>query len=123
MSDPSSNLERNGLEIFDAPGHSAAPAAHPATRRPRWPGATSAALATLMVLTWALALVCALGGFIDLGLGLSISSLLLSGIAVIGGIVAVAGNWGRGWGAAAIAIGVLLNPVVLVYALGRIGAL
>ena len=42
---------------------------------------------------------------------------------VIAGVVAVIGRWGRGWGIAAIAVGILLNPVVLLYGLTWIGAL
>jgi hypothetical protein len=143
VSDPSAGSGHDGLEIFDIPADADveapdaeasdanaldpnAPEAEALQRRssrPRWPGAISAALAILMVITWAVALACALGGMLDLGVGLSYSSILLSGIALLAGIVAVAGNWGRGWGSAAIAISVLLNPLVLLYVLGWIGAL
>lgn len=95
---------------------------HP-KRRPRWPGAFSGGVAILMVLTWAIGLVSLTNGLFELGVGLSISAVLLSGIAVVGGIVAVIGNWGRGWAIAAIAVGVLLNPVVLTYILGSVGVL
>ncbi|MFT4028266.1 MAG: hypothetical protein QM675_00185 [Protaetiibacter sp.] len=129
----------DGLQIFDVPadadavesaaesaGTADAPVAHAASgdrSRPRWPGSLAGGIAILMVVTWAIALACSLAGLLELGVGLSISAILLSGIAVLAGIVAVAGNWGRGWGIAAIAVGVLLNPVVLLYGLGWIGAL
>ena len=93
-----------------------------AKRRPRWPGGLAGGIAILMVLTWAIGLVALTNGMFDVGVGLSISAVLLSGLAVLGGIVAVIGNWGRGWGIAAIAVGVLLNPVVLTYILGSLGA-
>jgi hypothetical protein len=92
-------------------------------RRPRWPGALAGGLAILMVITWAVALACSLAGLLELGVGLSYSAIGLSVFAVLAGIVAVVANWGRGWGIAAIAVGVLLNPVVLLYLLTWIGAL
>ena len=103
----------------DAPEHH--DEAH-AKRRPRWPGGLAGGIAILMVLTWAIGLVALTSGLFELGIGLSVSAVLLSGLAVVGGIVAVIGNWGRGWGIAAIAVGVLLNPVVLTYILGSLGA-
>jgi len=121
----------DGLRIFDMPAEAPgdeAPAAHAADastapHRPRWPGSLAGGIAILMVITWGVALVCSLAGLFELGVGLSISAILLSGLAVVAGIVAVVGNWGRGWGVAAIAVGVLLNPVVLLYGLSWIGAL
>ena len=121
----------DGLQIFDVPGDADAASAPdadeleqcPPPRRPRWPGALAGGLAILMVITWAIALACSLAGMLELGVGLSYSAILLSGLAVLAGVVAVVGNWGRGWGIAAIAVGVLLNPVVLLYALTWIGAL
>ena len=86
-------------------------------------GALAGGLAILMVITWAVALACSLAGLLELGVGLSYSAIGLSVFAVLAGIVAVVANWGRGWGIAAIAVGVLLNPVVLLYLLTWIGAL
>ena len=93
-----------------------------AKRRPRWPGGLAGGIAILMVLTWALGLVALTNGMFEVGVGLSVSAVLLSALAVVGGLIAVIGNWGRGWGIAAIAVGVLLNPVVLTYILGTLGA-
>jgi hypothetical protein len=121
--------ERPGLEIFDVRSDAAeliAPELEPddvLARRPRWPGALAGGLAILMVITWAVALACSLAGLLELGVGLSYSAIGLSVFAVLAGIVAVVANWGRGWGIAAIAVGVLLNPVVLLYLLTWIGAL
>jgi hypothetical protein len=121
--------ERPGLEIFDVRSDAAeliAPeleADDVLARRPRWPGALAGGLAILMVITWAVALACSLAGLLELGVGLSYSAIGLSVFAVLAGIVAVVANWGRGWGIAAIAVGVLLNPVVLLYLLTWIGAL
>ena len=123
----------DGLQIFDGSadagpggGDAGDTTPHPdethPKRRPRWLGGLAGGVAILMVLTWAIGLVALTNGMFELGVGLSISAVLLSGIAVIGGIVAVIGNWGRGWGIAAVAVGVLLNPVVLTYILGSLGA-
>jgi len=121
----------DGLQIFDVPADAddaAAPESglvdapqHP--HRPRWPGSLAGGLAILMVITWAVGLACALGGLLELAVGLSYSALLLSVLAVLAGLVAVVGRWGRGWGIAAIAVGVLLNPLVLLHVLTWIGAL
>jgi hypothetical protein len=122
----------DGLQIFDVPADAdgaAAPASEAAPdeawppRRPRWPGSLAGGLAILMVVTWGVALACSLAGMLELGVGLSYSAILLSGLAVVAGVVAVVGNWGRGWGIAAIVVGVLLNPVVLLHGLTWIGAL
>ena len=122
MSDP--------LRIFDAPDEAYVDAApdraeevHPPKRRPRWPGGLAGGVAILMVLSWAIGLVALTNDMFELGFGLSVSAVLLSGIAVVGGAVALIGNWGRGWGIAAVAVGVLLNPVVLTYLLGLVGVL
>jgi hypothetical protein len=121
--------ERPGLEIFDVRSDAAElivpelEADDVLARRPRWPGALAGGLAILMVITWAVALACSLAGLLELGVGLSYSAIGLSVFAVLAGIVAVVANWGRGWGIAAIAVGVLLNPVVLLYLLTWIGAL
>ena len=127
MSDPSTGTERAGLDIFDAQAElgdaPASEAVEVSLRRPRWPGALAGALAILMVITWAVALACSLAGLLELGVGLSYSAIGLSVLAVLAGIVAVVANWGRGWGIAAVAVGVLLNPVVLLNVLTWIGAL
>ena len=118
----------DGLRIFDVPGGAddsdASPDAEQAVpRRPRWPGSLAGGVAILMVLTWATGLAVMMGGGFELGVGLSISAAILSVLAVLGGVVAVVGRWGRGWGVAAIVVGVLLNPVVLIYLLSWLGAL
>lgn len=129
MSDAAGGPPHQGLEIFetlsDADGAAADDVATEPDRprRPRWPGGLATALAILMVVTWATALACTLAGILELGVGLSYSAILLSGLAVIAGIVAVIGNWGRGWAVTGIVVGVLLNPVVLLYTLTLIGAL
>lgn len=129
MSDPAAGPEHQGVEIFETSSDAGVAPADDVVaeldrpRRPRWLGGCAGALAILMVVTWATALACTLGGMLELGVGLSYSAILLSGLAVLVGIVAVIGNWGRGWGIAGIVVGVLLNPVVLLYALSWIGAL
>ncbi len=116
----------DGLQIFDVAADADvadAPDAALAPRRPRWPGSLAGGIAILMIVTWAVALVCSLAGMFELAVGLSLSAILLSVIAVVAGIVAIVGGWGRGWGVAAVVVGVLLNPVVLLYGLSWIGAL
>jgi hypothetical protein len=141
VSDAPTGSEPQGLQIFDVLGATDPDAPDSATladlnasdaaeleecpppRRPRWPGSLAGGIAILMVLTWGIALACSLAGMLELGVGLSYSAILLSAIAVLAGVVAVVGDWGRGWGIAAIAVGVLLNPVVLLNVLTWIGAL
>ncbi|QEO08823.1 hypothetical protein [Protaetiibacter larvae] len=114
----------DGLQIFDASHEvDVADEAAAPKRRPRWPGGLAGGLAILMVVTAAVAFALATSGRFELGLGLAISATLLSGLAVVAGLVAVIGRWGRGWGIAAIAVGVLLNPVVLLLGLSWLGAL
>ena len=117
----------DGLQIFEPPpGDAADPAAAPEEsprRRPRWPGGLAGAIAILMVVTWAAGLAFTLGDPFELGIGLTVSAILLSVLAVVAGIVAVVGDWGRGWGIAAIAVGVLLNPVVVLLVLSWMGTL
>lgn len=122
----------DGLRIFDGAADAASAdevrdgsvdVAPAHARRPRWPGSLAGGLAILMVVTWAIALACSVGGLFELGVGLTLSAMLLSVLAVVAGVVAVIGRWGRGWGIAAVAVGVLLNPVVLLYGLTWIGAL
>ncbi|MCS0499733.1 hypothetical protein [Protaetiibacter mangrovi] len=118
----------DGLQIFDVPADAehlddGAPEGDATAPRPRWPGSVAGGIAILMVVTWAVALACSLAGLFELGVGLSLSAILLSVLAVAAGLVAVIGRWGRGWGIAAIAVGVLLNPIVLLYGLSWIGAL
>ena len=44
-------------------------------------------------------------------------------IAILAGTVAAVGDFGRGWGIAGILVGVLLNPVLLLFVLSWLGAL
>ena len=132
----------DGLSIFGAAGDAegagapeaeGAAASEPAdtapepapgpTRRPRWPGGVATGLAILMVLSWAGGLALLSAGLFELGVGLTGSAFLLSGLAIIAGIVAAIGNWGRGWGIAGAAIGVLLNPLLVLLLLSWLGAL
>ena len=128
----------DGLQIFDVPAdadgvaapgepadtaHTADPADPTRRRRPRWPGSLAGGIAILMVVTWAVALLCSVGDMFELAVGLSISAVLLSVLAVVAGLIAVIGRWGRGWGVAAIVVGLLLNPVVLLAVLTWIGVL
>ncbi|TXK18589.1 hypothetical protein FVQ89_01150 [Homoserinibacter sp. GY 40078] len=76
-----------------------------------------------MVFTWAIALAFLAQGFVEVGIGLSVSAVLLSILAVMAGIAAVVGRWGRGWGIAAIVVGVILNPVVVLGGLSWLGAM
>ena len=117
----------DGLQIFDVPADAdevAPDGEAPLTpRRSRWLGALAGGISILMVVTWAIALAISLAGMLELGVGLSISANLLSIPAVVLGLVAIVTNRGRGWGIVGVAVGILLNPVVLLYALTWIGAL
>jgi hypothetical protein len=92
-------------------------------RRPRWPGALSAAIAVLMVVTWGVGLAVSTAGMLTPGVWLSVAANALTVPAVVLGLIAVITGRGRGWGVVGIAVGILLNPVVLLYGLTWIGAL
>ena len=75
-------------------------------------GAEIAALMGLFGLTGAFALVGTVLAFVAIG---------TSGIAVLLGLVAAVGGWARGAGIAAIVLGVVANPILLLRGLGILG--
>jgi hypothetical protein len=92
-----------------------------ARSRPRWPGLLSFALGMLTVagLVTGLVLVTAdrfpeatMTAWIAAGVG---------GAAVLAGLVALIGRFGRSWAAAGLVLGVVGNPPVLTRALDAIG--
>lgn len=119
----------DGLQIFDEarevdptlegdPAHASAP-----KKRPRWPGGLAGGVAILMVFSWSAGLALLSASQFELGMGLTISAILLSAVAIVAGAVAAFGDFGRGWGIAAIAVGVLLNPVLVLLVLSWLGAM
>ncbi len=113
----------DGLKIFDeAQGTDPAQVAAPKSR-PRWPGGLAGGIAILMVFSWAAGLALLSAGSFEFGMGLTISAILLSAIAIVAGLIAAIGSFGRGWGIAAIVVGVLLNPVLVLLLLSWLGAL
>lgn len=100
-----------------------APSAERRSRSIRWPGVLSGTLAFLMVAAWVVALAVATAGPVEVGIMLSFVSMVLSVLAVVFGVIAVIGEWARGWGVTGIVVGALLNPLVLLYGLNGMGSL
>ncbi len=61
-------------------------------------------------------------GFYDAGTVLAWVGIVLSALAVIGGLVAAVVGWGRRWAVLAILVGLLSNPWVLATVLGLVVA-
>jgi hypothetical protein len=97
------------------------PVAH---RRPRrWPGLWSFWIAIGMVVVTAVAIGLGAAGEAVTTLTLTVSALGLCGIALVLGVIAIIGNWSRMWGIIGAGIALVLNPLVLVYLLGTLGAI
>jgi hypothetical protein len=95
------------------------PVAH--QRRRRWPGLWSFGVAAGMVVTTVAAIAFAAAGEAVTALTLTVSALGLSGIAVVLGLVSIIGKFARPWGVAGLVIGVVVNPVALLYGLSSLG--
>jgi hypothetical protein len=90
-------------------------------RRRRWPGFWSAGVAAGMVVVTIVAVTLASQGEAVYALTLTASALALAGIAIVLGIVSIVGRYARPWGIAGLAVGVLVNPLVLLYGLSAMG--
>ncbi|MDO7880871.1 hypothetical protein [Antiquaquibacter soli] len=60
------------------------------------------------------------GGAYDAGTVIAWVAIVLSAVAVLGGLVAAVARWGRPWGIAAVIVGVAANPWVLATVLGAL---
>lgn len=111
------------------PGDPVAPAVvdavapEPAHTRLRWPGRAALALGVLTPVAVALGVAAASADAFLLATVAAWTAIGASGLAVAAGIVAVAGNWDRGAGIGAIALGLLGNPLVLLHGLDAAGGL
>lgn len=103
------------------------PLAEPLTatpRRPvRWPGRTALALGILTPLAAAIGVGAVSADLFDLATIAAWTAIGASILAVLGGVIAAIGNWDRGAAVGAIALGVLGNPLVLLYGLDAVGSL
>jgi len=91
--------------------------------RPRWPGILSFVLALLTVAGVATGIALATSDLYLLATYAAWGAIGASILAVLLGIVAAIGRFGRGWAVAGVALGVIANPVLLTTALDRIGGL
>lgn len=98
--------------------------AAPAQRsRPRWPGILSFVLAVLTVVGLVTGLVLVVQ---DSYLAATSTAWVTTGVSVVAvllGVVAIVGRFGRGWGIVAVVLAVIANPPALTQALAAIGGL
>jgi hypothetical protein len=90
-------------------------------RRRRWPGYWSFGVAAGMLLVTITAIAFASLGEAVWALTLTASALALAGIAVVLGLVSIFGRYARPWGIIGAAVGLLVNPLVLLYGLSAMG--
>lgn len=92
-----------------------------ARHRLRWPGRAALAAGILTVLGVGAGEIAVAGDAFEAATIAAWVSIVLSALAVVGGIVAAIGNWDRGAAIGGIALGLLGNPLVLTYGLGAAG--
>lgn len=103
-------------DVVDAPA--------PIERRPvRWPGRSVLALGLLTPLAVAVGVGAASLDAFSVATVAAWIGIGASVLAVLGGIVAIIGNWERGAAIGGVAFGVLGNPLVLLHGLDAIGSL
>lgn len=100
-------------EAVDAP---------PARTRPRWPGRAALALGVLTPVAVAVGVGAVTLDAFEVATVVAWAGIASSILAIVGGFVAIAGNWDRGAGIGAVALGVLANPLVLTHGLGAVGS-
>lgn len=93
----------------------------PPRRLPNWIGLVSVILAAFLIVLEGVAIGIASGRDWATATALAWAVIGLMGVSLVGGIVAVIFNLGRRWGAAAIVLSVVGNPIVLVWLFARIG--
>lgn len=91
-------------------------------RRPRWPGRVALAAGILTPLGVAVGVAAVQARAFDVATAASWAAIGTSILAVVAGVVAIAGNWDRGAGIAALALGILGNPLVLLHGLDAVGS-
>jgi hypothetical protein len=91
--------------------------------RTPWIGIIALALALVTAVAHGVAVAVASGGELQAATALAVVAISLSVLAVVGGLVALVAGFGRRAGLAAIVVGVLANPVVLLALLGWVQAI
>lgn len=89
----------------------------------RWPGRGALAASILTVVGVVVGLTAVTLDEFGVATFAAWAAIALSGVAVIGGLVATVGNWDRGAAIAAIIVGALANPLVLLYGLNAVAGL
>lgn len=92
----------------------------PVRRDVRWPGRAALVAGILTVVAVVVGLTAVTLDEFGVATWAAWAAIGLSGLAVIGGIIATIGNWDRGAAIAAIVVGALANPLVLLYGLGAV---
>lgn len=91
-------------------------------RQVRWPGRAALAVGILTPLAVATGVLAAQLGEFGLATVAAWAAIGASILAVLGGIAATVGNWDRGAGIGAVAVGLLANPLVLLHGLDAVGS-
>ena len=94
----------------------------PSRRRPRWPGRVALTAGILTPLGVAVGVAAVQTGAFAVATAASWAAIGTSILAVVAGVVAIAGDWDRGAGIAALALGILGNPLVLLHGLDAVGS-
>jgi hypothetical protein len=86
-------------------------------------GMIALGLAVVMAVLHVVGIVVASGNDYGTATAIAWVAIVISGVAVLGGVAAIILRRGRGWGIAAIVLGVLANPVILLYLLRLVSTL
>jgi len=84
-----------------------------ASERPRWPGRAALVCAVIAVAALVAALALVAGREFGGATLVAWAAIAASVAAILGGLLAILGRWGRGPGIAALVLGVLANPYLL----------
>jgi len=106
---------------LSAPVETAQPG--PVPHEVRWPGRAALAAGILTVVAVVVALTAVTLDQFGVATYAAWAAIGLSALAVLGGVAATIGNWDRGAAIAAIIVGALANPLVLLYGLNAVAGL
>ena len=116
---PWTEVDSNTADRQSAPTASS-PVASPPKRRVRFVGWAALAVAVVAGVLTGIGVGVAAGGEFVTGAGIAWAAIVLSSVAVAGGILAVVAGLGRLAGAIAIPLGLLANPFLLTQLLGAL---
>jgi hypothetical protein len=114
------DLPAAGVDIEASSGDADVTASPPPRSRLRFVGWAALAVAAIAGVLTGAGVAVASGGEFVTGSALAWAAIVCSGVAVVGGILAVIAGFGRLAGVAAIAIGLLANPFLLTQLLGAL---